>query len=331
MRLNFSGVGEDDIREGVRRIGKVIARAGRALRDADRRRAGAAAPAAAEPPSRPSPTCVPLRRRAQADEGRRPQGRPLAGAQRLAALGRPGRGRARAARPRGACRSTSAPTSSSGSTAERPTSPSSRCTAAAARTAPCRSCSSSSASPTPASRRRRPASAAWTRSSPSTRCATPGIPTPDFYAFNADRVPRARRRRGAAGDRGAARLPDRGQAGRPGLGARDQVRRAPPPTSPARWSPPSPTTPRSCSSATSPGRDLAVSVIDGPGRPEALPVVEAIPREEDFYDFEARYEIGRTRFVCPAELGGGRRARGAGARARRPTGCSAATASPAST
>jgi 2-aminoadipate transaminase len=24
MRLNFSGVGEDDIREGVRRIGKVI-------------------------------------------------------------------------------------------------------------------------------------------------------------------------------------------------------------------------------------------------------------------------------------------------------------------
>jgi D-alanine-D-alanine ligase len=48
-----------------------------------------------------------------------------------------------------------------------------------------------------------------------------------------------------------------------------------------------------------PGRDLAVSVLDG----EALPVVEAVPREEDFYDFEARYEIGRTTFVCPAELG----------------------------
>jgi D-alanine-D-alanine ligase len=30
--------------------------------------------------------------------------------------------------------------------------------------------------------------------------------------------------------------------------------------------------------------------------------VEAVPVEEDFYDFEARYEIGRTRFVCPAEL-----------------------------
>jgi D-alanine-D-alanine ligase len=50
------------------------------------------------------------------------------------------------------------------------------------------------------------------------------------------------------------------------------------------------------------GRDLAVAVLDGPEGPEALPVVEAIPTEEDFYDFEARYEIGRTRFVCPAEL-----------------------------
>jgi D-alanine-D-alanine ligase len=46
------------------------------------------------------------------------------------------------------------------------------------------------------------------------------------------------------------------------------------------------------------GRDLAVAVLDG----EALPVVEAIPNDEDFYDFEARYEIGRTRFVCPADL-----------------------------
>jgi D-alanine-D-alanine ligase len=51
-----------------------------------------------------------------------------------------------------------------------------------------------------------------------------------------------------------------------------------------------------------PGRDLAVSVLDSPDGPEALPVVEAIPHEEDFYDFEARYEFGRTRFVCPADL-----------------------------
>jgi D-alanine-D-alanine ligase len=50
------------------------------------------------------------------------------------------------------------------------------------------------------------------------------------------------------------------------------------------------------------GRDLAVSIVDGPEGAEALPVVEALPRGEDFYDFEARYEIGRTDFVCPAEL-----------------------------
>ncbi len=50
------------------------------------------------------------------------------------------------------------------------------------------------------------------------------------------------------------------------------------------------------------GRDLAISVLDGPSGPEALPIVEAVPREEDFYDFTARYEIGRTRFECPAQL-----------------------------
>ncbi len=53
------------------------------------------------------------------------------------------------------------------------------------------------------------------------------------------------------------------------------------------------------------GRDLAVSVLDAEGRagePVALPVVEAIPREEEFYNYESRYEIGMTTFVCPAEL-----------------------------
>jgi D-alanine-D-alanine ligase len=46
------------------------------------------------------------------------------------------------------------------------------------------------------------------------------------------------------------------------------------------------------------GRDVAVSILDG----QPLPVVEAVPRDEDFYDFESRYEIGRTDFLCPAEL-----------------------------
>ena len=60
------------------------------------------------------------------------------------------------------------------------------------------------------------------------------------------------------------------------------------------------------------GRDLAVSILDGeslPGAdapsqrgPVALPVVEAVPREEDFYDYESRYQIGMTTFVCPADL-----------------------------
>jgi D-alanine-D-alanine ligase len=50
------------------------------------------------------------------------------------------------------------------------------------------------------------------------------------------------------------------------------------------------------------GRELAVSVIEEEGVPRALPIVEAVPQEENFYDFESRYEIGRTRFVCPAEL-----------------------------
>jgi D-alanine-D-alanine ligase len=52
------------------------------------------------------------------------------------------------------------------------------------------------------------------------------------------------------------------------------------------------------------GRELAVSVLGE----EALPVVEAIPEQGDSYDFEARYEIGRTRFVCPAELDAGEQA-----------------------
>ena len=43
---------------------------------------------------------------------------------------------------------------------------------------------------------------------------------------------------------------------------------------------------------------MAVSVLGS----EPLPIVEAIPTGGDRYDFEARYEIGRTRFDCPADL-----------------------------
>jgi D-alanine-D-alanine ligase len=71
------------------------------------------------------------------------------------------------------------------------------------------------------------------------------------------------------------------------------------------------------------GRDLAVSIVELEDGPTALPIVEAVPREEDFYDFEARYEIGRTDFVCPAELPGevGERARELAVEVYRLLGC----------
>jgi D-alanine-D-alanine ligase len=47
-----------------------------------------------------------------------------------------------------------------------------------------------------------------------------------------------------------------------------------------------------------PGRELAVSLLDG----EALPIVEVRPKEEDRFNYEARYEIGRTEYLCPADL-----------------------------
>ncbi len=51
------------------------------------------------------------------------------------------------------------------------------------------------------------------------------------------------------------------------------------------------------------GRDLAVSIVEDGGEPRVLPVVEALPRDAEFYGFEARYEIGRTEFACPARIG----------------------------
>jgi D-alanine-D-alanine ligase len=52
------------------------------------------------------------------------------------------------------------------------------------------------------------------------------------------------------------------------------------------------------------GRELAVSLLAGAdGAPAlALPIVEAVPKGPEFYDFAARYDIGRTEFVCPAAL-----------------------------
>ena len=78
-----------------------------------------------------------------------------------------------------------------------------------------------------------------------------GHPHPGLRGVHPDRVPRAGRGGHAAGHRGAARVPDRGQALAPGIGAGHQVRRARRPTCPARWWRPSPTTSACCWSATS--------------------------------------------------------------------------------
>lgn len=47
-----------------------------------------------------------------------------------------------------------------------------------------------------------------------------------------------------------------------------------------------------------PGRELAVSVVGG----EALPVLEVIPQGTAGFDFQARYDVGGAKFVCPADL-----------------------------
>ena len=47
------------------------------------------------------------------------------------------------------------------------------------------------------------------------------------------------------------------------------------------------------------GRELAIALVNG----IALPAVEIVPREADRFNYEARYEIGRTEYICPAQLG----------------------------
>ena len=124
-----------------------------------------------------------------------------------------------------------------------------------------------------------------------------GIPTPDWFSFNQT----AFRARGAAAARGrrAAGLGSPGGV-KPSRGGSSLG---------VRFAGAAAEVPQALISAFSyddrvlmerfvDGRELAVSVLGD----EALPVVEAIPVAGDRYDFEARYEIGRTRFACPAEL-----------------------------
>ena len=117
-----------------------------------------------------------------------------------------------------------------------------------------------------------------------------------------DRVQGAGRRRGAAGDRGAARLSGRGEAGRAGLGARDQVR--------ARRRRRAGGADRRLQlrrprAARAPRRGARAGGRPARGRRRRASAADrrgASRKQEYFFDFEARYEIGKTDFVCPADL-----------------------------
>ena len=240
------------------------------------------------------------------------------------------RGRARAARPRGRRDRCRRATSSSGCATRRPRSPSSRCTARAARTAPFRSCSRCSSIP-------------YTGSGVSAcaRCSDKvlakhalrdaGLPTPDWVAFSET----AFRELGAGDALGAigapARLPARRQAGRAGLGARHQVRPHRRPTCRPRSSPRFSYDHKVLLERYVEGRELAVSVLGRPtAAPQALPIVEAIPRNGDVLRLRGALRDRPHDFVCPADLDDAAGARLRSSRSR-PTSCSAAPASRAST
>ena len=170
-----------------------------------------------------------------------------------------------------------------------------------------------SAIPYTGSRRRRRACAAPTRSLAKHAMRDAGIPTPDFFAFSetafkelgaADALPAIEERLG---------VPDRRQARRPGLGARASSSRATPPTCPAAlvaafsYSRQGP--------ARAPRRRPRPRGLD-PRRRARCRSSRRSRSSEDFYDFEARYEIGRTDVRLPGRARRrGDRAR-AGARAR---------------
>ena len=211
-----------------------------------------------------------------------------------------------------------------------PTWRSSRCTAATARTAPCRSCSRCSASPTPA-RARAPACAAGTRSLAKHLMRDAGIPTPDFYAFSET----AFHELGAAEALPAIEerldfpivVKPAAQGSALGIKFAAHARR----TSRPRWSPRSPTTARCCSSATSRAATWRCRCSTATAARRRCRSSRPIPARSDFYDFEARYEIGRTRLRLPGRRSATRSPRARRSSRSRSGSCSAAPASRAST
>ena len=241
------------------------------------------------------------------------------------------RGRARAPRPRRRRRSTSAPTWSTGcatSGAGRRVRRAAR--PRTARTAPSRSCSSCSASRTPA---RGPGACM--------RCMDKVLAKHVLRdAGHADaRVLRLQPRPRSATSAPREALPAIEERlgfpivvkpARGGLGAGDQVRARRRRRARARWSPPSPTTRGSCSSATSTGATSRSRCSRTTGERAAGRRGRARARRTSTTSRRAT-RSARTEFVCPADAADdGHRAR-AGARASTSAGCSAATASRAST
>ena len=131
-----------------------------------------------------------------------------------------------------------------------------------------------------------------------------GLPTPDFFAFSEIAFKELGAARGPAGDRGAARVSAGRQAGRAGIGARDQVRARSPEDVPEALDRGvqlrRPRAARALRRRAASWRS-ACSRRDGE-RARRCRSSRRSPKEEYFFDFEARYEIGKTDYVCPADL-----------------------------
>lgn len=50
------------------------------------------------------------------------------------------------------------------------------------------------------------------------------------------------------------------------------------------------------------GRELTVAILQDEQKTKALPVVEIIPKVSQWFDYRAKYEIGGSDEVCPAEI-----------------------------
>ena len=184
--------------------------------------------------------------------------------------------------------------------------------------------------------RRRRACAAPTRCSPSTLMRDAGIPDARLLRVPARGLDQGARRGGARSPTWKRRLgfPDGRQARAPGARRSGSSSRAPPRSSRARWS----------ARFSYDRKVLLERYVAGPRPGRVGPrsrrrtarrgrcrSSRRCPREEDFYDFESRYEIGRTTLRLPGRARRRLAERAQRARARRCTRCSAARASRAST